>query len=250
MMKNKTFRKIAYYTIHTVRYIKDVAVGASIAVIISFFVIGVAPTFDAMSMYSLARAFNENTYSTVKPKILENTNGQWITIALSQVDELYDLEPDRWESLDITEKLNVLQVISNIESTYLGLKTPVRVGAAKLGDTIQGSYSDSKKTAYISIDKLLVGESWSIVSTLLHEIKHSYQHECIAALEKAGDYSGLQMFNLARLYSESFSEYPYERESPEQKEAYFNNDAEISARNYAENYVHYFTLLTINTISP
>ena len=242
-MKRRMIRNIRCFIGAIFQCLLYGAVGIMIGMLYAFIAYGAIPFVDYVPMADDASKVNKGIYSTIKPEVIDTNEEKWAIIAEPYIESLIHLKPGRWDKLEQKEKLNILQIIANIEATYLGLKTPVRVGTRFIGTDISGCYDNSKKTAYICIDRLEIQCPKESVKTLLHEMKHAYQHECVELLEKVGDYSGLLLFKDARTFSEGFEEYPYERDTPEQMIAYMRNATEVSARAYSMYYKDYFTLI-------
>lgn len=67
--------------------------------------------------------------ASVKPKAYEINSSQTIT---ENIDTIVSLKPNFWDKLDVTEKLNVMQTVANIEVSYLGIPHEINVGTANL----------------------------------------------------------------------------------------------------------------------
>lgn len=144
------------------------------------------------------------------------------------------LEPEHWNSLSEQSKLEVLQVVSAIESERLGLPFVPRVKSSKLNRASRavntlGEYSDT--TREIRIDKEVL-DSFSPLSTVgivCHESYHALQYRMVEAYGKINDKEIRQLapMRIAAVYSREFDNYV---NSPFEK--YYSQTCEVTAREY------------------
>jgi hypothetical protein len=202
---------------------------------------------SSTAQHSIESCYDETVYATVEAKILtEIDDREWEALARAHMEILRDLEDSRWETLTQIEKLNVLQHIANIESTYLGLSVPVRIGTVPLHERVGGIYMSRENVARLNQNRFDTKSSESLVITVLHEMAHAKQFEYIKAMALAKEFSNLQIFNEARVYAEGFEQYIYDKcyDDEEQMSHNRNTSVEIAAREYSENYIRYFELIT------
>lgn len=121
--------------------------------------------------------------------------------------------PSRWQELDTQRKIDVLQTVCNVEAHYLGLDDAVAVQGDNLSPYTLGVYSDTLKLIQINLDHIendLVDE---VLSILLHEIHHSYEHRLADVYNSVNPESrNLRIFRDAAHYSQETSNYINPRE--------------------------------------
>ena len=125
----------------------------------------------------------------------------------AHIEELQSLKPENYAGLTVDEKIQLLQVVADIEGRYLGLDTRITVGCSDLKEDVLGYYKDS--TREIQIDKeYLDSEPREVICLLCHEMYHAAQRQ----------YAGI-----------------YDKLSPDEKKSYFLTEA----AEYAEELKHY-----------
>ena len=148
------------------------------------------------------------------------------------VDSLAKLKADMWKELSVDEKVDVLQVVANIEQTYLGLPHELNVGAANLREGVAGSYSDTDHEIYVSIDSLLNDSAVSCVDTIAHEAYHALEYRMVDAYVSASEEEKpLIMYYDASVYMNEFEDYT---DSCKDLEQYASQKCESDARAYAK----------------
>ena len=152
-------------------------------------------------------------------------------------DTILKLQPDVWQTLTSPQKLDVLQIIVNIEATYLGLPQEVTVVADPLSPVIAGTYIDELKLIKLNWD-VLEGSSYEALRVTLHEIHHSYEH-AVADLYESLDAEDkqLRMFKQAASYAEEREHYV---DVFEDYNAYIEQQMELDSDAYAERAVEVY----------
>ena len=155
---------------------------------------------------------------------------EW-TIA-NNMSSLVLLQEDKWATLSLEEKLDVLQVVANIEQRYLGLSNELTVGADNLSEGLTGSYSDSEHRIIVSLDSLMNDSAYELTDTIAHEAYHAYQHRMVEAYDEASEeFKTLLLFYDATLYKEEFAHYI---DGSKDAHDYYSQKCETSARRYAK----------------
>lgn len=171
--------------------------------------------------------------SDIRPSTLNNLSDQTIS---NNIDKVLLLQDDTWAELTVSERLNVLQTIANIEQRYLGLPNELNVCAANLDERTLGYYSDNTHELVVSMDSLIYDSSWDVLDTVCHEAYHSYQHRLVEALYGADDKSrNLIGFRKAYSYADEFENYI---NGEKDFCSYYFQDCECDAREYAESAVN------------
>jgi len=150
----------------------------------------------------------------------------------SRTEYLSLLQKDRWKELSLDERLNVLQIVADIEKENLGVSHDIRVGANNIDQDIRGCYSDSSYEIVLNIDYLSESNSLEMVRTICHETRHAYQHQLIDLYEQLDDkYKSLMIFDDVSSYRYEFRNYS---DLKEDYDDYFTMNCEIDSRSYAE----------------
>lgn len=160
---------------------------------------------------------------------------------MSSVNEEYTLEKQMliaaklfngsWGNLSIDERLNVAQVISNIEANYLGLPYRLIVCAESMESDLLAGYDERTHRININVEHLMENEPEAILDTICHEAYHAYTYELIYLFESVEEeQKNLMVFNQVPEYKKEFAFYI----SPEDDGDYSGQKVELDARRYAE----------------
>lgn len=143
-------------------------------------------------------------------------------------DQLKLLEDDTWKDLSSQERLQVLQVITDIETVNLGLPGTIQVMGGMLEEGACGQYNHGRRLITIDLDHLFKANSGECLETVIHEVYHSYQrYLCDSYNALAAEYQNLKLYDEVRLLAENFENYI------DDGERYYDQPVEITARNYA-----------------
>ncbi len=141
------------------------------------------------------------------------------------------LNEDSWNELSVEEKLDVLQVIANIEASYLGLPHELNVSARILAEDICGNYDDSTHTVTLNLDYLSGESAHDVLETVLHEAYHAYERRLVDLYNRLStEDQKLLMFESAPYYQENFENYI---DGHGDILGYMLQDVEIDSRRYA-----------------
>lgn len=150
----------------------------------------------------------------------------------SNIEVISDIEPSRWENLSIEDKLLVAQKIVNCEARYYGLSHEIMVGTDDLSVGTLAYYRDSTHQIVIDLGHLENSYSYDVLSSLLHEVHHAYQHNQVDLYQKLDEEDrNLFMFYDASVYMEELADY---EDGDENFYAYYTQLAEIHAREAGE----------------
>lgn len=156
------------------------------------------------------------------------------TIA-NHMETLCLLEEERWTGLSELERLDVLQVVANIERRYLGIPHEVPVGAGTLDEGTLGQYNPVTYQIVLSLDHLAEDDVEEVLDTVLHECYHAYQRAVVELYgESAGCYRDLMLFRAAQIYAQELGDYQNAGEDGENFSGYYTQRFERDARIYAE----------------
>ena len=150
----------------------------------------------------------------------------------ANMEIIADIDPERWERLDLQQRLNVCQTIINCEAYSLGLSHEVSVGVVEMKEAIVGGYDAVRHHIAIDINHLRNEHSYEILNTLIHEITHAYQHEQVHLYQTLDEkYRNLALFSDASVYVKEFANYQNTEDGVEE---YYNQKVEADAREAAE----------------
>lgn len=164
----------------------------------------------------------------------------------NNIDTVKLLQEKEWCKLSIDKKLDVLSVVRNIETAYLGLSYEIRLTVKPTNADTLGYYDHKERTVVISHDLITSGKAKTCLSTLCHEMRHAYQHNQVEAYKSVDEkYKNLAMFYAIPIYEEEFNNYI---SGDDNYLAYIFQDSEINADKYAEEAVKdYYKLIKLYT---
>ena len=146
----------------------------------------------------------------------------------NNIDRLCLLKETKWIKLNTKEKLEILQVVLNIEANYLGLNKQLIIDSSDLKENTIGNYQN--QTSIVTIDAEYLNEEHCIdvVEVCFHEAYHAYQYFMIDQLKKNKiDPSNTYLYNKVSLYLKETEHYKCE-------DGYYYQNLEIDARSYAD----------------
>lgn len=165
---------------------------------------------------------------SVPPATMENISEQTIE---NHLQELVVLGDGSWPTLDVREKMDVLQTVVNIERHYLGISNEVKVCVLDLEENTLGHYVDATQEITISTNSLINDSPWSLIDTICHEVYHCYQYRLIDVMNSADEScKNLQIFQTVRDYAKEFKNYKH---GEDDIEGYLFQECEIDASTYA-----------------
>ena len=149
------------------------------------------------------------------------------------ISTLQKLESQRWKTLTLSEKEDVLRVSAKLEMIHLGIYDKVEIAFTNIKKkSLKGYYSDQEKLVTISIDSLKNDTSDQLYNTVAHEIYHCYEYElCKAYNSVDGKFKSLYIFADVPTYIKEFSDYI---SSDEDIVEYSNQLCEEDSRKYAK----------------
>ncbi len=147
------------------------------------------------------------------------------------VEMINKLEYNSWITLDIYQKLDVLQTVVDIESYHLGIPYDLTIGVDYLDENVLGFYRNSNKLIAIDTEHLLEGFPEDILETVCHEVYHAYQYSLVDAYSQMGEeYKNLALFSDIEVFVEEISD----KEEHESFYDYYYKLMEIKSRNYSQ----------------
>lgn len=169
------------------------------------------------------------------PSVRPDHTLDWDDFGNSAWLELRQLEKIPWEAISPKNKLNLLQSIVNIESS-LRQTMSIQVTTLQLPSGTRGMYSPVSHSILIDHAYLLQANWESILRTVLHEFKHSYDHY-VAELAPV-DPANLQRNRYRVALKSDLDHYIPGTNSTYQD--YYYQQVEKEARQYAQNRLEWY----------
>lgn len=162
--------------------------------------------------------------SDVQATNVQSNDEEW-TIA-NNIETLCKLQYSVWCDLSLAERMDVLQIICNIEANYLGTDFELNLSASPLEECVLGQFNENSHSITIDMELVKFGSSEEVLSTLLHECRHGYQYSCVSLLDdfKEED-KDLYIYREIAEYKYGFDNYD--------KIPYYTNPVEMDARQYS-----------------
>lgn len=123
-------------------------------------------------------------------------------------DELIKLQQDIYDTLTFEQKVDLLQVVVNIEISYLGCKTVQLCSEDIQNDAVAGYYNSNARQ--IVIDKDVVNGKYDPIGAMrvvLHEVYHVYEHECIESVDLENVNMNLKFYRDIQIWAEELNDY-------------------------------------------
>lgn len=156
--------------------------------------------------------------------VLENSE----SLIIDNYDYLKGITFESYMELDNESKLHELKRVAAVESINLGIKPPsIIIGPTS--EYVRGA--TNLNGDLITISESLLGDEWCTLETLLHELHHVYQIQCIA--EGLTD-SNLLYAREIRKWKEADEALIGYEDMGEKYQEYYTSAPEVSARAYAK----------------
>ena len=144
--------------------------------------------------------------------------------------QLQGLGEEQWANLTLQEKTELIQLVVDIETDYLGLPDALQVRSTNTPSSTLGYYNHESRSVYISRNHLLNDPPEKCLDSVLHEAYHSYQHHLCALFEETDNaYRSMLFLRKVGDYIDEFENY----ESGEDFIDYYTQACEFDARDYA-----------------
>ena len=151
----------------------------------------------------------------------------------AHIEELQNLKPENYAALTVDEKIQLLQVVADIEGRYLGLDTRIRIGCSNLKEDVLGYYKDSTKEIQIDTE-YLDSEPREVICLLCHEMYHAAQQQYARIYDKLSqDEKKSYFLTEAAEYAEELKHYKNGEEGGAYEYfSYYSQTLEREARAY------------------
>lgn len=164
------------------------------------------------------------------------------TIALedSLSEELEKLDQSEWDSIELASKMASLQGVAFLQCARLRIPAP-KVEAVGLPNGTLGQYIRENDLIELSLE-LVKEDSLGSVEVLLHECRHKYQYEVVAAIDWSSSANGVSYFSEALDWRNNIVNYTSDGEE------YYDQPIEKDSRLYAASVLpQYLPYITPNS---
>lgn len=159
LKRNKTIKKKC----------KKISVGTTIAFCVSLLL---PTTISGAYLLITDKPLVQPTVDAVS--IVENSD-QLINM---NIDKIRMLQEDKWPTLNTEQKIDILQTVINVETSYLGIN-PLKISSRKLEEYTLGNYDVVTNSINIDYDYLSTSTANECLKTVCHETRHAYQDSVI-----------------------------------------------------------------------
>lgn len=180
------------------------------------------------------KAVDESEIISSTIEATNNADTKDNSLIKAHLKELMPLIDGTYNKLTVIERLDVFQIIVNIDCTYFGssIAVPVKIKPIPtINGTTYAYYNNGEETIYLNesvFNDLDVEDALYIV---LHEVYHVYQHEQKKLYESVPDkFKGMSTLSKAKECKEGLDKYI---KSEEDYEGYKNQSIEQDANSYA-----------------
>lgn len=239
---------IAYdFTGHLLKSILRARFSATICLLTAVMLIicdvyGIETPINTVPVVSIGTSVAEpdepvETSDTEEPEITI-PDSQWTFE--NQTETLKILSPENWETAGIDNKLNAMQCLANIYAHEFQSNQLDLIGEEMESNEIYtraGYYSHDNKTIYMNTTVLETCDAETAIDTVSHEFYHSIQNYLIEEYYAADERTRKQdKFAHVEEYIEELEHYI---DASEGYDAYYSQQLEIDARDFAESEVQH-----------
>ncbi|WP_298069902.1 hypothetical protein [uncultured Mailhella sp.] len=136
---------------------------------------------------------------------------------------------ETWSRATVEQRKDILQNYLAELSTIYGVKISSEIDFCHLGTSTRGQYSPNSKQVTINEDYLSRTDSYQIMQTMIHEMRHAYQY---AAVEDPGSYN--VSAETIEQWKNNFA--PGNYYSGDDYSRYVSQPIEYDAKNFAKQY--------------
>lgn len=153
----------------------------------------------------------------------------------NNIDTLYNIQPEIWETLTDEQKINTIDNLMNMELYNLGVTSPVKLIVKNISGTALGKHHQNLNLIEIDKYHLLNDSVYDVVTTVCHECRHAYQYDCVIAYDDANrNFKNLEMYDNAEQFKENFANYiEFKWNEEDSYDQYASQIVESDASQYA-----------------
>lgn len=141
-----------------------------------------------------------------------------------------------WSNMKVEERLAVIRTTVDYQTNKLGIAdVPVKTIREATEETL-ACFSPAEKEIFINVVYLASAPIDEVYETICHEVYHAYEYEIIDLIQdlkknQEVDIARIPYFDQASLWETASKTYSFDQ--AKSYEEYYNNDLEVSAREYA-----------------
>ncbi len=170
------------------------------------------------------------TYQDLLYELFDSTEERLTKQALVEQNacELQKLSKDTWQSLSIQERLDILKLIADIETYDLQIPSVPVVKSEKFDSFYTlAEYDHGSRTITIDLQYLNVDSSYQAIESVLHEVRHVWQHYVCDNLDFDDEATKCSFYDQPREWQAEFLDYQ------SYGEPYYDQAVEVDAREYS-----------------
>lgn len=141
-------------------------------------------------------------------------------------------DDDMWAALELSEKLDVLQVLADSEACRLGIGHELRVGADVLDEGTLACYSEQRYLIILDTAFLERADPEKAVNSLCHEAFHAYEHRLAELYEVIP--KGYRQLSKVQRFGQYRDEFLHYVNGDQNFYKYYTQAVEEDAREYGE----------------
>lgn len=150
----------------------------------------------------------------------------------SHIEDLADLRNMAWHDMTDERRMELLNIVKDIEACHLGLPHDITLVVEDIGDDLAAYYTDSTRTVTISRDYFNNAKGEEMLRVLCHEMYHAYQYRLCDAYDSVDEkYKELLAFDYVKDYRYEMYNYI---DADDDTEAYGEQILEKNADKYAD----------------
>lgn len=143
-----------------------------------------------------------------------------------------DYKEETWKNATIEERKDILRKYLKEIARIFGITISEDVTFLSLGGSTRGQYSNNGKKISINEDYLSRSDSYQIMYTMIHEMRHAYQY---AVVENPGQYNVSK--ETIKQWADNQKNYKrYDKNVEGSYEEYVSQPIEYDAKNFAKQY--------------
>ena len=198
---------------------------------------------DTTGSRSVEKPKTENWLDTIRLwiKWLREEGGKAIAKAVERAQDKYmqgqvfalldqkQFNKETWENASVEERKAILNALMYEVGRVMGVSISGDIEFESLGEGSRGVYRRKSNTIRINVDRLGEAGSYELVQTIIHEMRHAYQHAVVEHPENFHvTQETVEQWRNNFKYYRSSEKYGYD--------SYVTQPVEYDAKNFAKQY--------------
>lgn len=139
-----------------------------------------------------------------------------------------------WKKASVEERKSILNAFMREVSRIMGISISGDIEFASLGENTRGGYTSESNSIRINVDRLGEAGSYALIQTIIHEMRHAYQHQVVEHPENFSvTQETVEQWRNNFEHYRSMSEYGYD--------SYVTQPIEYDAKKFAKQYGDVFS---------